>query len=134
MTTRTTNALSFFEKSLQTTFQVGMLIGLWWLCQLATQSFRVEIPGGVLGLLVLVILLLSGWMPVKWISRGAGFLLDHLLLFFVPAAMTLLNHPEFLGWIGVKILVVVVFGITLVMIGTSMAVEWHLLMRSRHAR
>ena len=134
MTTRTTNTLLIFGKGMQTTFQVSMIIGLWWLCQLTTQSLKVEIPGGILGLLVLIGLLLSGWMPVRWVSRGAGFLLDHLLLFFVPAAMTLLNHPEFLGWTGAKILLVVIFGVTLVMIGTSMAVEWHLLMRSRHAR
>ncbi|WP_291327300.1 CidA/LrgA family protein [Desulfovibrio sp. UCD-KL4C] len=134
MTTRTTNTLSIFGKGMQTTFQVGIIILLWWLCQLTTQSLNIKIPGSILGLLILISLLLSGWIPVRLVSRGAGFLLDHLLLFFVPAAMTLLNHPEFLGWVGAKILVVVIFGVALVMIGTSMAVEWHILMRSRHAR
>lgn len=124
-------ALSRMERGMETGFQVSFLTGLWWACETASRACGLGIPGGVLGLLVLAGLLLSGRMPVRWIARGAGLLLDHLLLFFVPAAMTLLNHPEFLGWTGLKVLAVVVVGICLVMAGTALAVEWHLWMRGR---
>ncbi|MDD3311234.1 CidA/LrgA family protein [Pseudodesulfovibrio sp.] len=121
-------------RGMRTFFQAGLLIGLWWVCEAASRTCHLGVPGGVLGLFVLAALLLSGRFPVRWVSGGAGLLLDNFLLFFVPAAMTLLNHPEFLGWTGLKVVAVVVVGIFLVMVGTAMAVEWHLVLRSRHVR
>lgn len=119
---------------LETGMQVGLLIGLWWVCDAAARLFRAPVPGGVLGLLILAAFLLSGRAPARWVARGASALLDHLLLFFIPAAMTLLNHPELLGWTGLKALAVVAVGAFLVMAGTGLAVEWHFRMRSRHVR
>ena len=121
------------KEAATTAAQLGCLIGLWWLCESATHALRLPIPGGVLGLVVLLVLLVSGRLPARWLARGAGRLLDHLLLFFVPATMTLLNHPEFLGLTGLKVLVVILVGICSVMAGTALVVEWHFRMRSRHA-
>lgn len=133
MSSRAISTISYCGKGLETAVQVGFLVGLWWICQSVANIYAKVIPGGILGMLLLVFLLLSGLIPKQWISRGAGFLLEHLLLFFVPAAMTLLNHPEFFGWIGIKVLVVVISGVCLVMVGTATAVDWHIRMRSRHA-
>jgi len=129
-----TIARSRAGSALATGLQIGALIGLWWVCDTAVRAFRAPVPGGVLGLAALAAFLLSGLLPVRWVARGAGTLLDHLLLFFVPAAMTLLNHPELFGWIGFKVLAVIVTGVFLVMVGTGLAVEWHLKLRSRHVR
>lgn len=116
-----------------TTTQLCFLIGLWWLCELASKTLGLPIPGGVLGLAVLLVLLLRCRVPDRWVSKGAEPLLDHLLLFFVPATMSLLNHPEFLGLLGLKILFVIISGVVTVMVGTALIVEWHFRLRSRHA-
>jgi len=116
-----------------TTAQVGCLIGLWWLCEGARHLFKLPIPGAVLGLAVLLVLLFCGRLPVRWVARGAAPLLDHLLLFFVPATMCLLNHREFLGITGLKVLVVILAGVFSVMAGTALVVEWHFRARIRHA-
>ena len=118
----------------ETILQVGGLIGLWWVCQLTTHRLGLPVPGGVLGLVVLVALLASGVLPARWLARGAGRLLDHLLLFFVPATMTLLNHRELLGVTGLKVLAVIFVGICSVMAGTALVVEWQSRLRGRHAR
>lgn len=118
----------------ETVVQVGGLIGLWWLCQAVVNRLGLPVPGGVLGLVVLVALLASGAMPARWLARGAGRMLDHLLLFFVPATMTLLNHRELLGLTGLKVLAVILVGICSVMAGTALVVEWHSRLRGRHAR
>jgi len=117
----------------QTVFQVGCLIGLWWLCEGVVRVLHLPVPGGVLGLAVLVGLLATGVMPARWLARGASRLLDHLLLFFVPATMTMLNHRELLGVTGLKVLAVILVGVCSVMAGTALVVEWHCRMRARHA-
>ncbi|WP_419784878.1 CidA/LrgA family protein [Pseudodesulfovibrio sp.] len=120
-----------FGRGMRTVFQLGFFIGLWWGCESLSRVCHLGIPGGILGLLILSGLLLSGWLPVSWISSGAGVLLDNLLLFFIPATMAVLKHPEFLGWVGLKVLAVVVLGVFLVMTGTAVAVDWHLSRRTR---
>ena len=116
-----------------TTTQLCFLIGLWWLCELASKTLGLPIPGGVLGLAVLLVLLLRCRVPDRWVAKGAEPLLDHLLLFFVPATMTMLNHRELLGVTGLKVLAVILVGVCSVMAGTALVVEWHCRMRARHA-
>lgn len=110
------------------------LIGLWWVCDMAVKAAGVPVPGGILGMLVLTGLLLAGVLPARWLRRGAGGLLDHMLLFFVPAFMTLRDHPELMGVMGLKLLVVIVAGIVSVMAGTALVVELHFRARTRHVR
>lgn len=112
--------------------QVACLIGLWWACDVVVKAAHLPVPAGVIGMLLLVGLLASGRLPSRWLRRGADGLLDHMLLFFVPAVMTLLDHPELVGVTGLKLLVVIVVGVVSVMAGTALIVEMHFRARSRH--
>ncbi|WP_300162704.1 CidA/LrgA family protein [Solidesulfovibrio sp.] len=114
--------------------QLAGLVGLWWLCQLCVRALDLPVPAGVIGMLALVVLLASGALPSRFVRRGAGSLLDHLLLFFVPACMTLLDHKELLSVTGLKLLAVIVVGILTVMAGTALIVELHFRGRTRHVR
>lgn len=114
-------------------FQAALLIGLWWGCDLVVQAARLPVPAGVLGMLLLVALLAGHVLPARWFARGAGGLMNHMLLFFVPAFMTLRDHPELLGTTGLKLLAVIVLGIFSVMAGTALIVEVHYRLRMRHA-
>jgi len=46
-----------------------------------------------------------------------------MLLFFVPAVLAVLDHREFLGLLGLKLLAVVLGGTLLVMGGTGLTVD-----------
>ena len=117
-----------------TGLQAAVLIGLWWGCELVVRVAHLPLPGGVLGMLVLIALLSGHVLPVRWFARGAGGLLNHMLLFFVPAFMTLRDHPELVGITGLKLLAVIVVGILSVMAGTAMIVELHYRLRLHHVR
>ncbi len=114
--------------------QAAVLIGIWALCEAGARAVGLPLPGGVLGMLVLLALLLGGVVPLRWLRRGAGGLLDHMLLFFVPASLTLLDHRELVSLTGLKLLAVIVVGIVTVMAGTAIVVELHLRGRLRHVR
>lgn len=53
----------------------------------AAQRLGSRLPGGVVGAIVLALFLLLGVVPLRWFEAGAKLLLDHLALFFVPAAV-----------------------------------------------
>ena len=134
MRPQTPKMKNFLRNLIETAAQGAALIGLWWLCDAAVRAAGLPIPGGVAGMAVLLALLASGALPVGCLRLGAKGLLNHMLLFFVPAAVTLRDHPELLGSTGFKLLAVIVVGILSVMAGTALAVELHIRLRSRHVR
>ena len=69
-------------------------------------------------------LLASGTIQPSSMKRGSSFLLADMLLFFVPAVLAVLDHSEFLGLVGVKILAVILIGTVTVMSATALAVDF----------
>lgn len=99
-----------------------------------TRVLGLPVPGSIVGLFLLLGLLLSGAVPVAWFSQGARGLLDHLMLFFVPAMLGLVDHPELVGPLGFKLLLAVFVGTPAVMVGTALVVEAGFRLKSRDVR
>ncbi len=95
--------------------EVALIVATWWLADLAVKAWHLPVPAGVLGLLALSALLLSGLLPHQRIARGAQALLGDMLLLFIPPLMALVNHPELLSDLGVRLSVAVVVGTLCVM-------------------
>ena len=103
--------------------QVGLLMMFWLLGNQLARALGLPLPGGVIGLLLALGLLLTRRMSPATMRRGAEWLLADMLLFFIPATLAVLEHPEFLGWLGLKILLAILGGTALVMIVTAVTVE-----------
>lgn len=103
--------------------QIALLLIFWLAAEWLVQYTGLPIPSGIVGMVLLLLLLGARWVSPQLFSRGAEWLLAEMLLFFVPAAMILLNNPQMLGWLGLKILLVVICGTIMVMITTAMTVE-----------
>lgn len=56
-------------------------------------------------------------------DAGASFLTGELLLFFVPAAVGVIQYDEIFGIIGIKLIVVIVLGTIVVMASTGVVAE-----------
>ncbi|MCV6340545.1 CidA/LrgA family protein, partial [Pseudomonas aeruginosa] len=63
---------------------------------------------------------------------GAGLLLAEMLLFFIPALMSLLDYGALLRSEGWRILLVIMLSTLLVMLVTAVSVEWMCRWRARH--
>lgn len=111
--------------------QVGLLIAIWFTTDSAARAFSLPIPGAVLGLAGLWVMLGLKWLPLSSVEYGADGLLEHLLLFFVPAMLGVLDHPEFISVVGVKLVLGVIVGTVIVMSGTAMMVELSFRWRAR---
>ena len=103
--------------------QVATILGAWWLCERLVKALALPVPGSVLALGLLLSLLLTHQVRITSVRRGATGLLDHMVLFFVPAMMALLDHHELLGLVGVKLLGSITAGSLAVMTGTALVVE-----------
>jgi holin-like protein len=104
--------------------QLGLVMLLWLGSELLVRAAKLPMPGGILGMAVLLLLLLTGVVDISAVKRGADWLLAQMLVFFVPAMLAVMEHREFLGVLGLKILFVIVASTAAVMAVTVLVVEW----------
>jgi holin-like protein len=96
--------------------QIALITVLWFIAQEISLLTRMPIPGGVIGLVLVLALL--------YLALGAEWFLAEMLLFFIPAVPAVLNHQEFFGWTGLKILAIIIVGTMIVIIGTAIVVDF----------
>jgi holin-like protein len=103
--------------------QIVLIFGFWLVGQKVADWSGLPLPGGVVGMLLVLALLSAGWMRAGILRRGANWYLGEMLLFFIPAVAAVREHPEFLGVLGAKLLVAIVAGTLVVMLATALSVE-----------
>ena len=111
------------KKFIRLLAELAVLLAIYLLgCQLASW-LDWPIPGGVMGLAVLLLAFALGWVKPATLNMGAGFLLAEMLLFFIPALMSLLDYGGLLRDEGWRILLVIGVSTLVVMLVTAFTVE-----------
>ena len=103
--------------------QILLLLGFWLAGELIVRAFGLQLPGSIAGMLIVLGLLLSKRLSPRTVRRGAQWFLAEMLLFFVPAVLALLDHPELLRLEGLKILAVILLGTLTVMVATAGVID-----------
>jgi len=104
-------------------FQVGLILLIWQAGEWLDRGLGLPIPGAVLGMLLLLGLLWQGGCSLAALRRGSRWFMAQMLLFLLPTVASLLDHPEFLGWLGCKVLAAVCLGTLTVMIVTALLID-----------
>lgn len=107
----------------KTLLQLGLLAIFWLAGEALVQLGKLPLPGSVPGLALVLLLLLTKRLNLLHIKQGADRLIGDMLLFFIPAILALLDHKEFLGLLGLKILVVILLSTVAVMLVTAFVVD-----------
>ncbi|MCX8998943.1 CidA/LrgA family protein [Rhizobiaceae bacterium BDR2-2] len=114
--------------------QIALIVLFWMVGELIVSVTRLPVPGGVAGLFIVLALLVSGRLRLVSMQRGARWFIAELLLFFVPAVLAVMDHREFIGLTGLKILAVIVVGTAAVMLVTALAVDFGYRMMLRRGK
>ena len=113
--------------------ELAVLLGLYLLgCQIAAW-LAWPIPGGVIGMALLLLAFAFGWVKPAALQLGAGLLMAEMLLFFIPALMSLLDYGALLRDDGWRILLVIGASTLMVMLVTAFTVELAVRLRRSHA-
>jgi len=67
---------------------------------------HLKIPGSIIGLLLLFGLLYFHVIPEKWIKQGANVMTNHLILFFIPATVGIMNYFQLFIGKGIWLIIV----------------------------
>ena len=112
--------------------ELAVLLAFYFLgCQLAAW-WHLPIPGGVVGMVLLLLAFALGWVKPATLQLGAGVLMAEMLLFFIPALMSLLDYGVLVRDEGWRILLVIGVSTLLVMVVTAFTVEAVCRWRLRH--
>lgn len=103
--------------------QIAAVTFFWLIGEALQRMLKLPVPGAIIGLFVLLTLFASQKLSPSNFKLGAQWFLAEMLLFFIPAVPVVLNHQEFLGWLGLKILAVILLGTIIVMIVTALVVD-----------
>ena len=103
--------------------QILFILTFWLAGEAIVHASGLMIPGAIVGLFIVLTLLASKRLSIWTVRRGAQWFLGEMLLFFVPAVLAVLDHPEFLGLLGLKILAVIAVSTLIVMVVTAAFVD-----------
>lgn len=112
-----------FGRFARIALQSAGLAAIWLVADFAARTLHLPVPGGVVGLLVLLALLFCGGIAPRWVKAGADWLLTDMLLFFIPAAVAAVQYGGLFREDGWRLALVVVFGTLMVMVAVAFAVE-----------
>ncbi len=71
--------------------QFAIILAICFIGDLLHTYLDLPVPGNVLGMLLLLILLLTGVIELSMIEDVSNFMLKHLSFFFIPAAVGLIT-------------------------------------------
>lgn len=111
-------------KLLVTLVQIILLFLVYEVGVLIQEYFGLFIPGSVIGLILMFLLLTTGLLKVNWVEEGAKSMNKHLVLFFIPATVGIMNHYELFAGKGIFLIVIVLFSTILVMATAGLVSQW----------
>ncbi|MCL6637345.1 MAG: CidA/LrgA family protein [Alicyclobacillus sp.] len=86
------NPLRPWQRLLLTAGEVTALWIIAWVGEALVRWAHWPVPGGLVGAGLLFLLLQSGILRLAWIEQGADWLLQELLLFYVPASVGIVQY------------------------------------------
>jgi holin-like protein len=102
---------------------VGLILAFWVAGQGVVKFTGFPVPGGVIGMLAILLLFMTRRISIFSIRRGAEWFISDMPLFFVPAVLAVLDHRELLGAIGLKVVATILGSTLAVMAVTALTVN-----------
>ncbi|MFO1442391.1 CidA/LrgA family holin-like protein [Bacillus sp. Bva_UNVM-123] len=103
--------------------QILLLCGFTYVMGKLSGFLHLQIPGSIIGFIVLFILLQTKIVKLKWIEVGGSWLVTELLLFFIPSAVGMIHYRELLLDNGLKIIFILIVSSSVVMICSGLVAE-----------
>lgn len=103
--------------------QVSIVFGICWLSQCIEYILPFSFPASVIGLLLLLVLLLVKLVKLEHIRELSDYLLGNLPFFFVPAAVSIMEHADAIWADLVPFLTICVVSLLLTYGATAWVVE-----------
>lgn len=104
--------------------QVFLLSGIYLLGNKIALLAHLPVPGNVVGIVLLYTLLNLGVLPLAYVQDAADFLLKHLVFFFIPVAVDLMNWGSVFHRYGLALALAILISTVLTFVATGHVAQW----------
>jgi holin-like protein len=112
------------QKKIRLLAQLAVLSGIYLVGNWIARQSGLPVPGNVLGIVLLYALLNFGVIRLEHVQEAADFLLRHLVFFFIPVAVDLMNWGGVFLRYGLKLALVIGISTVLTFLGTGGIAQW----------
>lgn len=88
--------------------QIGIIFSICWIAQIIESVLPINFPASVIGMVMLFLMLVIGWLKVDHIREKSDFLLANMAFFFIPAGVSIINYFDVLKNCVLQLIVVCV--------------------------
>ena len=89
-------------------------------------------PGSLIGMILLFIFLLIGWIKLDGVQDVGQFFIDNMGIFFVPGAILILNNLQLLSTIWWKLVIIILAAFVISFTATYWSVRLTLMLQDKH--
>lgn len=113
--------------------QIGILLGVWATGEVVSQFIKniINIPGSILGMIILFLLLQFKIISEEKIKDVADFLLGNMGIFFIPAGVSLIQSLGLIKENAILLLSCIILINIAVMIGSGISVEFMIKLKEK---
>ena len=113
--------------------QIGILLGVWAGGEVVSQLIKniINIPGSILGMIILFLLLQFKIISEEKIKDVADFLLGNMGIFFIPAGVSLIQSLGLIKENAVLLLSCIILINIAVMIGSGKSVDFMIKLKEK---
>jgi len=112
------------KKKIRLLAQIAVLSAIYLIGNWIARKTGLPIPGNVLGIILLYGLLNLGVIRLEHVQDAADFLLRHLIFFFIPVAVDLMNWGGVFLRYGLKLALAILISTALTFLGTGLIAQW----------
>lgn len=105
---------------------IGILLAFYGVGVLASKWLHIPLPGNLVGMLLLTLGLVTGWVRMEWVERASTFLVRHMMLFFVPIIVGVASYLNLFAQAPWLIALSMIVAPMLVMLVTGRVVQSYL--------
>lgn len=125
--------VGFARKTARIVLQLGLILAICFAGEKLSEILPIDIPSNICSMVLLLVFLASGVVRMDSIADAADFLLDHMAVFFIPAAVAIMGSFDVLAGNIVKLVAICLITTVLVFFVTSFTVSTVANLMARHA-
>ncbi len=103
--------------------QLAIILSINFAGELLSQSLSLPLPGSIVGMLILLILLLTGVVKEAHIAETANYFLDNMPFFFIPAGVSVMVAYQFIEGQVAAVMGTIIISTLLVMVLTALVAQ-----------
>lgn len=103
--------------------QFGIILGILVLGEFLQIRFNLPIPATILGMIILLFLMITRIVKLKWVEDIGNTLLDNLSILFIPAGVGIIREVDLFKGHLISLSVIVLISTTVVIVVTGYTIQ-----------